>query len=57
MMEVQESLSDRTNSLMAPPGTAASVIIALHPLVLMNISDHWTRVKAQQGKETPGIHN
>ncbi len=38
------------NSLMAPLGTAASVTVALHPVVIMNIADHWTRVRAQNGK-------
>jgi len=27
----------------------ASVSVALHPLVIMNISDHFTRIKAQEG--------
>jgi len=27
----------------------ASVSVALHPLVIMNISDHYTRIKAQEG--------
>jgi COP9 signalosome complex subunit 6 len=27
-----------------------SVTISLHPLVLMNISEHWTRIRAQDGK-------
>lgn len=26
-----------------------SVAISLHPLVLMNISEHWTRFRAQEG--------
>ncbi|KAI9336826.1 COP9 signalosome complex subunit 6-like protein [Zopfochytrium polystomum] len=50
----------------APPTAAASqqqqqqqqqagsgFIITLHPLVIMNISDHFTRVKAQTGTSTP----
>jgi len=36
--------------VMASPGTTGSVTVALHPLVIMNISEHWTRVKAQEGK-------
>lgn len=27
-----------------------SVVISLHPLVLMNVSEHWTRIRAQEGK-------
>jgi COP9 signalosome complex subunit 6 len=38
------------DDLIAPPGTVASVIVALHPVVIMNIADHWTRVKAQNSK-------
>lgn len=30
-----------------------SVVISLHPLVLMNISEHWTRVRAQEGSAQP----
>ena len=41
--------------LIAPATTAPSVLISLHPLVIMNISDHWTRIKAQQGKPTNGL--
>lgn len=28
-----------------------SVFVKLHPLVIMNVSDHWTRVRAQDGKQ------
>jgi len=35
---------------MAAAGTAGSVNVSLHPLVIMNISDHWTRTKAQLGR-------
>ncbi|XP_046568887.1 LOW QUALITY PROTEIN: COP9 signalosome complex subunit 6-like [Haliotis rubra] len=37
-------------SVMATAGTSGSVSVALHPLVIMNISEHWTRVRAQEGK-------
>ncbi|XP_029633510.1 COP9 signalosome complex subunit 6 isoform X3 [Octopus sinensis] len=36
--------------VIAPAGTAGSVSVSLHPLVIMNISEHWTRVRAQEGK-------
>jgi len=36
--------------VMADSGVSATVSVSLHPLVIMNISEHWTRVKAQQGK-------
>ena len=36
------------------PVSTGSVSVSLHPLVIMNISEHWTRVSAQQGKPTQG---
>lgn len=30
-----------------------SVTLSLHPLVLMNISEHWTRYRAQEGRAQP----
>ena len=35
--------------VVASPGTAGSVSVKLHPLVIMNISEHWTRAKVQEG--------
>ena len=29
--------------------------LSLHPLVLINISDHWTRTKVQNQKENPRV--
>lgn len=37
-------------NVMADPSTVASVTISLHPLVIMNISEHWTRLRAQAGE-------
>ncbi|UYV62007.1 COPS6 [Cordylochernes scorpioides] len=45
-MEVDEPMP---KSVMAASGTTGSVSVSLHPLVIMNISEHWTRVKAQEG--------
>lgn len=42
------------NGILAPLTMTASVIVSLHPLVIMNISEHWTRIKTQQGKSTQG---
>lgn len=36
--------------VMASTGTTGSVSVSLHPLVIMNISEHWTRVRAQEGQ-------
>lgn len=45
-MEVQE---EEPKNVMASSGTVGSVSVSLHPLVLMNISEHWTRIRAQEG--------
>lgn len=45
-MEVDSSKS----TVMASAGTSGSVSVSLHPLVIMNVSEHWTRVRAQEGK-------
>lgn len=39
-------------------GSAGSVSVSLHPLVIMNISDHFTRVRVQQEEGGPllGVH-
>ncbi|KAL9899051.1 COP9 signalosome subunit 6 [Glossina fuscipes fuscipes] len=37
-------------SVMADSGTVPSVRISLHPLVIMNVSEHWTRIRAQAGE-------
>lgn len=36
--------------------TGGSVVVALHPLVIMNISEHWTRIRAQ-GRVVQGCEN
>ncbi|KAK7090209.1 COP9 signalosome complex subunit 6-like [Littorina saxatilis] len=38
------------STVMAAAGTSGSVTISLHPLVIMNVSEHWTRARAQEGK-------
>ena len=50
-MEVEDS---GQASVMASAGTSGSVSVSLHPLVIMNISEHWTRVRAQEGKPMQG---
>lgn len=37
------------NSVMASSSTVPSVTVSLHPLVIMNVSEHWTRIRAQEG--------
>ncbi|GFR80517.1 COP9 signalosome complex subunit 6 [Elysia marginata] len=53
-MATQMEVDQPICSVMASPGTTGSVTVALHPLVIMNISEHWTRVKAQEGKPMQG---
>lgn len=50
-MEVEEGSS---KSVMASSGTVGSVSMSLHPLVIMNISEHWTRIRAQEGVAQQG---
>ena len=40
--------------IMASSGTVGSVSISLHPLVIMNVSEHWTRLRAQEGSDQLG---
>merc|ERR1712136_401698 len=49
-----EGGSSHAETVMSHAGSTAfggSVFVKLHPLVIMNVSDHWTRVRAQDGKE------
>lgn len=35
-------------------GVTGSVSVALHPLVILNISDHWIRIRSQEGRPMQG---
>lgn len=64
-MEVAHGSADRSSAALASPnnafrvmassGTVGSVSISLHPLVIMNVSEHWTRLRAQEGSDQLGI--
>ncbi|KAL5004818.1 hypothetical protein ScPMuIL_018274 [Solemya velum] len=41
---------DTANAGVMAATTSGSVSVSLHPLVIMNISEHWTRVRAQEGR-------
>ena len=41
-------------NVMASTAATGSVVVSLHPLVIMNVSEHWTRVRAQEGKPVQG---
>lgn len=54
-MEVDENVAVvQGKSVMASSGTVGSVSVSLHPLVIMNISEHWTRIRAQEGSARQG---
>ena len=38
-----EAAKTDEEKVMADSGVAATVSVSLHPLVIMNISEHWTR--------------
>ena len=46
----------KSSSVMAPSTALPSVIMAVHPLVIMNISEHWTRVRAQVEKPSVQVY-
>ena len=49
---MQSDTSETDANVMAP-SVSASVTIALHPLVIMNISEHYTRTRAQEELKDP----
>lgn len=38
-------------------GVTGSVSVALHPLVILNISDHWIRIRSQEGRPMQGTYD
>ena len=46
---------DKGAGVQACAVSSGSVAVSLHPLVIMNISEHWTRVSAQEAKPTQGL--
>jgi COP9 signalosome complex subunit 6 len=51
-METKMEVDGEKSGVPACAVSSGSVSVALHPLVIMNISEHWTRVSAQEGKPT-----
>lgn len=47
-------VDDNNKNVMASSATVGSVSVSLHPLVIMNISEHWTRLRAQEGTAQQG---
>lgn len=59
-MEVQGQQGEKGEEkdiVVASSGSSGSVSVALHPLVIMNISEHYTRIRAQEGKPDPQGEN
>lgn len=53
-MEVESKDNGQSNDVMAVGSIAnGSVSASLHPLVIMNVSEHWTRLRAQEGSPQP----
>lgn len=48
-MEVDQPSTSLAESSFVTSTTLPSVTVSLHPLVIMNISEHWTRLRAQNG--------
>lgn len=48
------NMDTSADNVMASPATVPSVTVSLHPLVIMNISEHWTRIRAQNGSPQQG---
>lgn len=53
-IHTKSTTESSSNSVMASPATVPSVTVSLHPLVIMNISEHWTRIRAQNGSPQQG---
>ena len=47
--ETKKADQSTNDGIMAAVGTACSFSVSLQPLVIMNISEHWTRTKVQLG--------
>jgi COP9 signalosome complex subunit 6 len=43
------------NSIVAQEASSGSLTLLLHPVVVINISDHWTRSKVQNNFENPRV--
>ena len=50
VMTTEMEIDTEKPNVMASAGTTGSVSVSLHPLVIMNVSEHWTRVRAQEGR-------
>lgn len=53
--DIAMSCEATKSTVMAPEAIVASVVVALHPLVIMNISEHHTRLKAQERSSSPQV--
>ena len=46
-------MADKESVVVSSVGNTRSVCVQLHPLVIMNISDHYTRIRAQADGGNP----
>lgn len=51
---VEMEIDDTQDNVLAT-NVSGSVSVSLHPLVILNISEHWTRLTAQVGKSVPTV--
>lgn len=48
-------MEEGTEQIVTGGGSSGSVSISIHPLVVMNVSDHFTRVKVQNDTNIRGL--
>ena len=48
-------MEEGTEQIVSGGGSSGSVSISIHPLVVMNVSDHFTRVKVQNDTNIRGL--
>lgn len=51
---VEMEVDEAQDNVMAT-NVSGSVSVSLHPLVILNISEHWTRLTAQVGNSVPTL--
>ncbi|EDV25783.1 uncharacterized protein TRIADDRAFT_24388 [Trichoplax adhaerens] len=54
-MQIDDSGEEPSSKIMAPSSVSPSISVLLHPLVVMNISDHFMRFLAQESSEDSQI--
>lgn len=53
VLKMSQIVDSKDSSVMASSSVSVPTIqVSLHPLVIMNVSEHWTRIRAQQEPES-----